>query len=151
MDIREIEKLIKLLNKTGISEIEIKEGTTSVRVTRHGMAIEQPYQAYIPQHQPPAPNHPAPAFIPDNKPVASVATGHQVRSPMVGTLYASPSPEMPAFVTVGQPVAIGDTLCIIEAMKMFNEIEADKTGVITAILVTNGEPVEYDQPLFIIE
>lgn len=153
MDIRKIRKLIELLDETGISEIEIKEGEDSLRLSRHShMMMEQPTQKYVQHTQsysPPA----APATAPlENKPAeVVVASGHKVRSPMVGTMYTSPSPDTPAFVTIGQTVKMGQTLCIIEAMKMFNEIESDKAGVITAILVTNGDPVEYDQPLFIIE
>ena len=112
---------------------------------------EQPAQRYM--HQPQTHIQlPTPVATPESKPAeAAVASGHKLRSPMVGTLYTSSSPDTPAFVNVGQSVKIGDTLCIIEAMKMFNEIEADKTGVITAVLVSNGDPVEYDQPLFVIE
>lgn len=159
MDIRKIRKLIELLDETGISEIEIKEGDDSLRLSRHSqMVMEAPSHKYV-QHQqqhshqsfvPPA--APAPSVThAENKPAEIVAAGHKVRSPMVGTMYTSPSPDTPSFVTLGQSVKAGETLCIIEAMKMFNEIESDKAGVITAILVTNGDPVEYDQPLFIIE
>ncbi len=152
MDIRKIRKLIELLEETGISEIEIKEGEESLRLSRHGYATEAPSQKYIPTHYAPHPQHTAINQAADKQPVESpVSSGHSVRSPMVGTMYTSPSPEAPLFVTVGQSVKIGETLCIIEAMKMFNEIEADRAGVVTAILVANGEPVEYDQPLFTIE
>lgn len=156
MDISKIEQLINLMKDTEIFEIEIKEGEESVRLSRQSSIVaEQPH--FIPQPQTPiqyAVPHAAPAHAPvEHKPAEPKieASGHKLRSPMVGTMYSSPSPEAPAFVTVGQSVKAGDTLCIIEAMKMFNEIEADKSGVITAILVSNGEPVEYDQPLFIIE
>ena len=152
MDIRKIKKLIELLEETGIAEIEIKEGEESLRLSRHSnFSSEAPQQVrYVsaPQAQS---LQPAIQHVPENKPVEAVAAGHKLRSPMVGTMYASPSPDAPAFVTVGQSVKIGETLCIIEAMKMFNEIEADRSGTITAILVANGDPVEYDQPLFIIE
>lgn len=154
MDIRKIRKLIELLEETGISEIEIKEGEESLRLSRHSYHSEPVAQKYIPQHQPQTHTHiqhTIPAVTPESKPAETVAAGHKVRSPMVGTMYTSPSPDSPAFVTVGKSVKVGDTLCIIEAMKMFNEIEADKAGVVTAILGVNGEPVEYDQPLFIIE
>jgi acetyl-CoA carboxylase biotin carboxyl carrier protein len=151
MDIRKIRKLIELLEETGISEIEIKEGEESLRLSRHHTPMETSVHRVV--HAPAPQHHPAPVQAPvDNKPIeAPKATGHQVRSPMVGTMYSSSSPDAPAFVSVGQSVNVGDTLCIIEAMKMFNEIEADKAGVIKAILVSNGDPVEYDQPLFVIE
>lgn len=151
MDIRKIKKLIELLEETGISEIEIKEGEESVRLSRHA-SYESPAPRYT---QAPivnlAPQTATPAAIVESKPEEVKSKGQQIRSPMVGTYYASPSPESPVFVKVGQSVKAGDTLCIIEAMKMFNEIEADRTGTISAILVNNGEPVEFDQPLFIIE
>lgn len=153
MDIRKIKKLIELLEETGISEIEIKEGEESLRLSRHSYASEAPVQRYM--HQPQTHIQiPAPVATQESKPAevsAPIASGHKLRSPMVGTMYTSPSPDTPAFVTVGQTVKAGDTLCIIEAMKMFNEIEADRAGVVTAVLVSNGDPVEYDQPLFIIE
>lgn len=155
MDIRKIKKLIELLEETGISEIEIKEGEESLRLSRHSYMSEQPStQRYMPQPQPQTHIQlAAPVATQESKPadVAAVSKGHTLRSPMVGTMYTSPSPDTPAFVTPGQTVKVGDTLCIIEAMKMFNEIEADKAGVVTAVLISNGDPVEYDQPLFIIE
>ena len=157
MDIRKIKKLIELLDETGISEIEIKEGEESVRLSRHG-SMEMPQQVRYVQAPPAAASAPAthaavpnePAIM-DHKPAAAGKPGHRVRSPMVGTMYTSPSPDAPLFVTIGQNVKVGDTLCIVEAMKMFNEIEADKAGKIIDILVANGDPVEYDQPLFVIE
>ena len=154
MDIRKIKKLIELLEETGISEIEIKEGEESLRLTRHSYSndMQAPRYNNAPQQfmmHPPASAPVANAI--DTKPADATSAGHKVRSPMVGTMYTSPSPETAAFVSIGQSVKAGDTLCIIEAMKMFNEIEADRSGVVTAILVTNGEPVEYDQPLFTIE
>ena len=153
MDIRKIKKLIELLEETGISEIEIKEGEESLRLSRHSThAHESSAQKYI--HQPQTHiQYSPPVAVAENKPVEAPVekSGHKLRSPMVGTMYTSSSPDAPAFVTVGQTVKVGETLCIIEAMKMFNEIESDKAGVITAILVSNGDPVEYDQPLFIIE
>ncbi|MDI9819586.1 MULTISPECIES: acetyl-CoA carboxylase biotin carboxyl carrier protein [unclassified Legionella] len=153
MDIRKIKKLIELLEETGISEIEIKEGEESVRLSRHNYAVEQPPQARYIAPIPQATVQPAASNIAahDSKPETPVASGHKVRSPMVGTMYTSPSPDAAAFVTIGQTVKVGDTLCIVEAMKMFNEIEADRAGKVVDILVANGEPVEYDQPLFIIE
>ncbi|MFC3909213.1 acetyl-CoA carboxylase biotin carboxyl carrier protein [Legionella dresdenensis] len=155
MDIRKIKKLIELLDETGISEIEIKEGEESVRLSRYTHHAE-PMQHAVRYAAPPAPMAPAAAPAPslapatDNKKEELVA-GHKVRSPMVGTMYTSPSPDSAPFVTIGQSVKAGDTLCIIEAMKMFNEIEADRAGKIAAILVANGDPVEYDQALFVIE
>ena len=150
MDIRKIQKLIALLEKTDISEIEITEGEESVRLSRHYQAPEaQVRHAQTPQV--PAQSHtthpPAITPIPTEVPIS----GHTVRSPMVGTIYTSPSPEAPPFVSLGKSVQMGETLCIIEAMKMFNEVEADRAGVIKAILVASGDPVEYDEPLFIIE
>lgn len=150
MDIRKIRKLIELLEETGISEIEIKEGEESVRLSRKH-AVPEAYHAYPVAAPAPAPTQAkTPAEPPEAKPEPE-SKAHQVRSPMVGTMYTSPSPDAAAFVSVGQSVKSGDTLCIIEAMKMFNEIEADRTGTITAIHVANGEPVEFDQPLFSIE
>ena len=151
MDIRKVKKLIELLEESNINELEITEGEESVRISR-GM----PIAAYA---QPaPAPLAAAPvAAAPLAAPVAVAAApapealaGHVVRSPMVGSFYGSPAPGSPAFVTVGQKVAQGDVLCIIEAMKMMNQIEADKAGTIGAILVEDGEPVEFYQPMFTI-
>lgn len=154
MDIRKIKKLIELLDQTGISEIEIKEGEESVRLSRHMHAPVPQHSHYnipAPQQHAVAQAQPAPATESEAKaPAAGEPSGHKVRSPMVGTMYSSPSPDAPAFVQKGDAVKAGDTLCIVEAMKMFNEIEADKSGIIKDILVSNGEPVEYDQPLFII-
>lgn len=153
MDIRKIKKLIELLEETGIAEIEIKEGEESLRLSRHSYPVETQQVKYMPTPQVAAPQAPMTINAIDaNEAKPQVASnGHKVHSPMVGTMYTSPSPEAPPFVTVGQTVKVGDTLCIIEAMKMFNEIEADCSGTITAILVANGAPVEYDQPLFTIE
>jgi len=153
MDIRKIRKLIELLKETGISEIEIKEGEESLRLScfhQGQMLAPMPAPVAMPtQHihveKPHAPAH-APAAE-----AAPKIDGHQVCSPMVGTMYSAASPDAPAFVQVGKQVAVGDTLCIIEAMKMFNEIESDKAGVVKAILVENGSPVEFGQPLFVIE
>jgi acetyl-CoA carboxylase biotin carboxyl carrier protein len=149
MDIRKIRKLIELLDETGISEIEIKEGEESLRLSRYHQSVEPPRsiptQAYTTVAPPPV-------IIAGAEPKpAETSSAHKVRSPMVGTMYTSPSPDAPSFVTVGQSVKVGDTLCIIEAMKMFNEIEADRAGTVTAVLLANGDPVEYDQPLFTIE
>lgn len=150
MDIRKIKKLIELLEETGISEIEIKEGEESLRLSRYSAPTEAPAIRYTPMPQS-APPPMAPSHATETKARETTSSAHKVRSPMVGTMYISPSPDASPFVTVGQAVNVGDTLCIIEAMKMFNEIEADRAGTITAILVTNGDPVEYDQPLFTIE
>lgn len=150
MDIRKIKKLIELLEESGVAEIEIHEGEESVRISRN-----QQGSAPIYMQQPammPAPA-PAPAAAAPAAEVAEAAlpSGHIVTSPMVGTFYRSAAPGSPVFTEVGNHVNVGDTLCIIEAMKMFNQIEADKSGTITAILVENAEPVEYGQPLFVIE
>lgn len=148
MDIRKVKKLIELLEESGIAELEIKEGEESVRISRHSptsniqMATAAPVAAAAP----------APAAAPAAEPVvAEKPSGHEVRSPMVGTFYSAASPTAGPFVTVGQKVEVGDTLCIIEAMKMMNQIEADRAGVVKQILVENGQPVEFDQVLFIIE
>lgn len=155
MDIRKIRKLIELLEETGISEIEIKEGEESLRLSRHSTDASQIRYVSAPMQQQfaPQPIQGAPSAAPqgESSPAAAVVNGHKVHSPMVGTMYTSPSPETPPFVILGQSVKVGDTLCIVEAMKMFNEIEADRAGKVTAILVSNGDPVEYDQPLFVIE
>ena len=150
MDIRKIKKLIELLEESGIAEIEIKEGEESVRISRQSSTpaigipapapiAAAPVAAMAPPAAAPAADQPAPH------------SGHEVRSPMVGTFYGAASPTSDPFVAVGQQVKAGDTLCIIEAMKMMNQIEADKSGKISAILVDNGSPVEFDQVLFVIE
>ncbi len=147
MDIRKIKKLIELIEESDIAEIEISEGEESLRISRYS---------------PSAPVTAAPISTVAAAPLATPATttfepalespsGHTVKSPMVGTFYRSASPGAPTFVEVGQKVSEGETLCIIEAMKILNQIEADKSGIIKQILVENAEPVEYDQPLFIIE
>ena len=146
MDLRKIKKLIDILEESNLSELEIKEGEESVRLSRAPRT---------------APSAPAPVYaeVPRAAPAAIVSTapagkdvpqGHIVRSPMVGTFYTSANPESPPFVKVGQQVKVGDTLGVIEAMKMFNQIEADTAGTITAILAENGQPIEFDQPLFAI-
>ena len=146
MDIRKVKKLIELLEESNINELEITEGEDSVRISR-GV----PAAAYAAQPMMAAPMVAAPLAAPtavaiSNEPIA----GHTINSPMVGSFYASPAPGSPAFVSVGQAVSPGDVLCIIEAMKMMNQIEADKAGVIGSILVEDGEPIEFDQPLFTI-
>ncbi|NKB46675.1 MAG: acetyl-CoA carboxylase biotin carboxyl carrier protein [Legionellales bacterium] len=158
MDIRKIKKLIELLEESGVTEIEITEGEESVRISRFSSQSpvaptpQQPISTALPAAPTPVA---APTSTVQNAESATskaaVPAGHTVKSPMVGTLYTSPSPEEKPFVEIGQSVKIGDVLCIIEAMKMFNEIEADKAGTITAILTSNGEPVEYGQPLVVIE
>ena len=149
MDIRKIKKLIELLEESGINELEITEGEESVRISRGG-----PVPQYAPMHYTAAPQAaPAPAAAPAAAAPAAapVAAGYQVRSPIVGSFYRAASPTSKNFAEVGQSVKVGDTLCIVEAMKMMNQIQSDKAGTITAILVENGEPVEFDQPLFVIE
>jgi acetyl-CoA carboxylase biotin carboxyl carrier protein len=151
MDIRKVKKLIELLEESGVAEIEIHEGEESVRISRASQNV-----AAAPVMAAPAPvaAPAAPAAAPAAEASAGgddVIEGHAVKSPMVGTLYRAPSPGAQPFTEVGKSVNVGDTLCIIEAMKMLNQIEADKAGVVKAILVENGQPVEYDQPIFIIE
>ena len=151
MDIRKVKKLIELLEESNIDEIEIKEGEESVRISRNGGMVAAP-AAYAPAPvaapvaAPAAPAAPA-AEAADEPAAAPVTSGHVVKSPMVGTYYQSPSPGSPAFIEVGQHVKVGDVICIVEAMKMMNQIEADKAGTIEAILVEDGQPVEFDQPL----
>ncbi|MBE8563964.1 acetyl-CoA carboxylase, biotin carboxyl carrier protein [Vibrio splendidus] len=149
MDIRKIKKLIELVEESGISELEISEGEESVRISRNSPVSAAPIQYAAA----PAPVAAAPAAAPvAAEPAApAVPAGHQVLSPMVGTFYGAPSPDAKPFVKVGQSVTAGETLCIVEAMKMMNQIEADKSGVVTAILVEDGQPVEFDQALVIIE
>jgi len=149
MDIRKVKKLIELLEESNIDEIEIKEGEESVRISRNGAQSAAPQ--YLPQYAPPPPPPPAAAVAAPAaaiEPAPAAHEGQVVRSPMVGTFYRSPSPTSPVFVEVGQTVKVGDVICIVEAMKMMNQIEADKAGTVEAILVENGEPVEFDQPLF---
>lgn len=151
MDIRKVKKLIELLEESGIAEIEIKEGEESVRISRNNAAIAMPTASAPVVVTPPPVAAPADATNTIAEPVTEKIEGHVVKSPMVGTFYRAPSPGASTFVEVGQKVNLGDTLCIIEAMKLLNQIEADSTGTIKAILVENGQPVEYDQPLFIID
>jgi len=153
MDIRKVKKLIELLEESGIAELEIKEGEESVRISRYGSNAMAPMPAPMmaPYALPPtigtaAPAATEPAEVPDEE-----VSGHVVKSPMVGTFYRAPSPSAPSFVEIGQRVTEGETICIVEAMKLLNQIEADKSGAIKKILVENGQPVEYGQPLFIIE
>jgi len=147
MDIRKVKKLIELLEESGIAEIEIKEGEESVRITRHSSVAAAPMMQMAPAPAPIAAAPVAEAVAETN----ALPSGHIVKSPMVGTFYRSPAPGSPEFVQIGQTVREGETICIIEAMKILNQIEADKSGVIKAILANNSEPVEYDEPLFVIE
>ena len=150
MDLRKLKKLIDLVEESGIAELEISEGEEKVRITRVNQSAQPAQYMYAPQQAPQAfaVGTPAAAAIVDAEP--SAPDGHIVRSPMVGTFYRSASPGSKPFAEVGQSVNSGDTLCIIEAMKLLNEIEADQGGVIKAILVENGHPVEYGEPLFVI-
>jgi acetyl-CoA carboxylase biotin carboxyl carrier protein len=147
MDIRKIKKLIELLEESGISELEIREGEESVRISRHSQS------AVVPVPPPVAFAPPAPATATGEPPrnQASEVRGHILKSPMVGTFYRAASPGAKPLAEVGQKVSVGDPVCIIEAMKMFNQIEADQSGVIVEALAENGQPVEFDQPLFVIE
>ena len=152
MDIRKIKKLIELVEESGITELEVQEEEGTVRISRAAPAVAP---AAIQYAAAPVAPVAAPAAVPApvspaEAPAAEVS-GHQVRSPMVGTFYRSPSPEAKAFVEVGQTVKVGDALCIVEAMKMMNRIEADKAGVVKAILINDGDAVEFDEPLIVIE
>jgi acetyl-CoA carboxylase biotin carboxyl carrier protein len=150
MDIRKVKKLIELLEESGVAEIEIHEGEESVRISRQSAGVQMyPPMAMMPQVAAPAAGPTPVAAAPE--PAPAMPAGHTVTSPMVGTFYRAPSPGASPFVEIGSQVNAGDTLCIIEAMKMLNQIEADKAGRIVAILVDNAEPVEYGQALFVIE
>jgi len=152
MDIRKVKKLIELLEESNIDEIEISEGEESIRISRTSRLAAAPAQyAFQAPHQAPMQmSAPAAAPVPEASPVPAAVAGHAVKSPMVGTFYRSPSPTSASFVEIGQKVSAGETICIIEAMKMMNQIEADKSGTVTAILAENGEPIEFDQPLVMI-
>jgi len=152
MDIRKIKKLIELLDESGVAEIEIKEGEESVRISRQqNVVAAPPQQVFAPAAAPAIAAAPAAPATTDTVEAEPEISGHQLTSPMVGTFYRSASPGAAVFTDVGQSVSEGDTLCIIEAMKILNQIEADKSGKIKAVLVENGQPVEFGQPLFIIE
>lgn len=151
MDIRKIKKLIELLHDSDVYEIEIKEGEEAVRITRGGGAPVAVSQAPVMMPAAPAPAAAPALATPAAEVAAEVVSGHQVLSPMVGTFYSSPNPEAPAFAPVGKTVKVGDPLCIVEAMKMMNQITADTAGVVKAVLASDGDPVEFDQPLFVIE
>ena len=149
MDIRKIKKLIEMLEESNLGEIEIKEGEESIRISRAGSAAPVTQWMHAPA---PAPAAAPVVAAPVAAPAApSLPTGHMVTSPMVGTFYRSPSPSAASFVEVGSQVKVGDTLCIIEAMKILNTIESDKAGTVKAILKENGQPVEFGEPLFVIE
>jgi acetyl-CoA carboxylase biotin carboxyl carrier protein len=149
MDIRKIKKLIEMLEESNLGEIEIKEGEESIRISRAGSAAPTAQWMQAPA---PAPVTAPVAAAPAAAPVApSLPAGHMVTSPMVGTFYRSPSPSAASFVEIGSQVKVGDTLCIIEAMKILNTIESDKAGTVKAILKENGQPVEFGEPLFVIE
>ena len=155
MDIRKVKKLIELLQESGISEIEVHEGEESVRITSHHMTstpqtIVQAPEANV-QANAQANVNPVPMQNAPETPLPAVDEGHIIKSPMVGIFYSSPSPDTPGFVEIGQTVEKGDILCIIEAMKIMNQIEADVTGVVSKVYVENGEPIEYGQPLFAIK
>ena len=148
MDLRKLKKLIDLVQESGIAELEITEGEEKVKIVKGGVVsvAAAPVAAAPAAERPPAPA----AAAPSTPEPEAAPEGHVVKAPMVGTFYRSPSPDAKAFVDVGQTVKEGDTICIIEAMKLMNEIEADGVGVVKAILVENGQPVEYGQPLFIL-
>jgi acetyl-CoA carboxylase biotin carboxyl carrier protein len=153
MDLRKLKKLIDLVQESGIAELEITEGEERVRIASGGAVSVTPLAAPAPVAAAPLPAGPAPIAAPASAPAAApahAAEGHVVKSPMVGTFYRAPSPDAKPFVDVGGAVKEGETICVIEAMKLMNEIEADASGTIKAILVENGQPVEYGQALFII-
>ena len=154
MDIRKIKKLIELLDESGVAEIEIHEGEESVRISRNSPAPAFMPETYaIPHAAPVAAPAPAAATAaaPAEAPAAEIISGHEVKAPMVGTFYSAPSPGASPFIEVGQQVNKGDTICIIEAMKLLNQIEADASGIVKSICVENGEPLEYGQTICIIE
>ncbi|HEY6529485.1 MAG TPA: acetyl-CoA carboxylase biotin carboxyl carrier protein [Cellvibrionaceae bacterium] len=151
MDIRKIKKLIELLEESNVEELEIREGEESVRISRGQRAAAAPVHTYIhqPMAQPTATAAPAAEAV-ATKAAEPVSSGHAVKSPMVGTFYRASSPGSQPFTSVGQKVKVGDVICIVEAMKMMNQIEADRAGVVEAVLLEDGQPVEFDQPLVII-
>lgn len=153
MDIRKVKKLIELVEETGIAEIEITEGEETVRITRQVSQSHTPPITHYAAPSAPLPpqTHSSSSSSDEEVKDSTMPSGHQVISPMVGTMYHAPSPEQPPFVKVGDKVSVGDTLCIVEAMKMMNPIEADKSGTIAAVLIENAQPVEFGQPLFIIQ
>lgn len=150
MDIRKIKKLIELVEESGISELEISEGEESVRISRNFSSAAASLPAQHFHTAPPVPDVSHTSAEVSHE-TSCAMTGYAIKSPMVGTFYRTPSPDSKPFVEVGQAVSVGDVLCIVEAMKMMNQIESDKAGIVKAILVENGQPVEFDQTLFIIE
>jgi acetyl-CoA carboxylase biotin carboxyl carrier protein len=152
MDLRKLKKLIDLVQESGIAELEITEGEEKVKIVKGGEAVVTPLAPAAPSAptSPASPASTAPAAAPAPAAEEPVSEGHVLKAPMVGTFYRAASPDAKVFVEVGQSVKAGETVCIIEAMKLMNEIEADATGVVKAILVENGQPVEFGQPLFII-
>jgi acetyl-CoA carboxylase biotin carboxyl carrier protein len=151
MDIRKVKKLIELLEESDVAEIEIHEAEESVRISRYSSVVPAAIAAAAPPATAPAPAPIAPAAAPQSAAAEVEFEGHVIKSPMVGSFYRAPSPGAKPFVEEGQKVGIGDTLCIIEAMKILNQIESDKAGTVKRILVDNGQPVEYNEPLFVIE
>ena len=152
MDIRKVKKLIELLEESGIAELEINEGEESVRISRYSTAPAQAPVNYAAPPAAPEPAAPAPAPASEEEGgEEALPSGHIVKSPMVGTFYSASSPGAKPFVNIGDSVAEGDTVCIVEAMKILNQIEADASGIVKAVLVENAQPVEYGQPLLIIE
>lgn len=149
MDLRKLKKLIDLVEESGISELELTEGEEKVRISRALMPSSSPVTQYMAAPQ--AAATPAAPLATTAAPIAAEVEGHTVKSPMVGSFYRSSSPDAKPFVDVGSEVTVGDTLCIIEAMKLLNEIESDVAGVVKKILLENGQPVEFGEPLFIIE
>jgi acetyl-CoA carboxylase biotin carboxyl carrier protein len=151
MDLRKLKKLIDLVEESGIAELEITEGEEKVKIVKSGATSPLPAAPLLVAAAAPAPAGTPPPVLPGGPAEpAAVQEGHAVKSPMVGTFYRTPSPDAKPFVEIGQSVKEGQIICIIEAMKLMNEIECDKSGVVSAILVENGQPVEYGQPLFII-
>jgi len=151
MDIRKVKKLIELLEESGIAELEINEGEESVRISRYGSTPTPAPVSYATAPVAPAPAAPAPTATEESSDEDSLPSGHVVKSPMVGTYYSASSPGSKPFVSVGDSVTEGETVCIVEAMKILNQIEADVSGIVKAVLVENAQPVEYGQPLMIIE
>jgi acetyl-CoA carboxylase biotin carboxyl carrier protein len=148
MDLRKLKKLIDLVEESGITELEVTEGEEKVRIAKNG-GHAMPQVSAMPMAMPVA--APAAAPAPPEAAAPAAEEGHMVKAPMVGTFYRASAPGAKPFVDIGQKVAVGDTLCVIEAMKLMNEIETDRAGVVKAILVENGQPVEYGEPLFIVE
>jgi acetyl-CoA carboxylase biotin carboxyl carrier protein len=153
MDLRKLKKLIDLVEESGIAELEVKEGEETVRITRtlQNQNMQMHYAQPMQYPAAPAAHHASAPSAPAAVTAEAASTEHPVKSPMVGTFYSAPSPDAKKFVEVGQSVNVGDTLCIIEAMKLMNEIEADRAGIIKAVLLKDGEPVEYGEPLFLID